>query len=123
MHHYVLPNIGNPFALVLAFALVSILLTEAISNSAVVAVLMPIALALAPTYGIDPRGMVYLIGAGSGLAFALPMSTPAVAIAHSSGYYRLRDIAFPAMLLHIVSLAVMLLTAWLWWPLWGVHVF
>lgn len=123
VHTYVLPNIGNPFTLVLAFAVVSILLTEAISNSAVVAVLMPIALALAPTYGIDPRGMVLLIGAGSGLAFALPMSTPAVAIAYSSGYYRLRDIALPAVLLHIVSLAVMLLMAWLWWPLWGVKVF
>lgn len=123
VEHYVLPTISNPFTLVLAFAILSIFLTEAISNSAVVAVLMPIALSLAPTYGIDPRGMVFLIAAGSGLAFALPMSTPAVAIAYSSGYYRLRDIAFPALLLHIVSLTVMLLAAWLWWPLWGVKVF
>lgn len=123
VQQYVLPYVSSPFTLVVAFGLLSIVLTEAISNSAVVAVLMPIALSLAPTYGIDPRGMVYLIGAGSGLAFMLPMSTPAVAIAFSSGYYRIRQIVLPAMLLHLVSLAVMLLAAWLWWPRWGVKVF
>jgi len=123
VEQYVLPNVNNPFTLVVAFGVLSILLTEAISNSAVVAVLMPIALSLAATYGIDPRGFVFLIAAGSGLAFALPMSTPAVAIAFSSGYYRLRDIALPALFLHIVSLVVMLLTAWLWWPRFGVRVF
>lgn len=123
VHHYILPYITNPVVLVAVFGALAILLTEAISNSAVVAVLMPIALSLAPTYGIDPRGMVFLIGAGSGLAFLLPMSTPAVAIAYSSGYFRLRDIVLPALLLHAVSLAIMLLTAWLWWPRWGVKVF
>lgn len=123
VQQFILPHMGSSIALVIAFALVAVIMTEAISNSAVVAVLMPIALTVAPTYDIDPRGMVYLIAAGSGLAYVLPVSTPAMAIAYSSGYYRLRDIALPAVLLHIISVTIMLLAAWLWWPLFGVKVF
>jgi len=121
--HYILPYVSSPFTLVLAFLLLAIVMTEAISNSVVVAVLMPIALSIVPTYGIDPRGIVLLIGAGSGLAYALPVSTPAVAIAFSSGYYRLRQIAIPAIILHTVSLTVMLAAAKWWWPLFGIKVF
>jgi sodium-dependent dicarboxylate transporter 2/3/5 len=123
VQEYILPNITNPFALVLAFVLLAVFMTEAISNSAVVAVLVPIALSLASSYGIDPKGMILLIAGGSGLAYLLPMSTPAVAIAYSSGYYRLRDIAAQGILLHIISVVVMLLAAWLWWPVLGIHVF
>ncbi len=123
VQQYVLPHVGSPFALVLVFAVTAVLMTEAISNSAVVAVLIPIALSVAGKYGIDPKGMIFLIAGGSGLAYLLPMSTPAIAIAYSSGYYNLRAIAVPAVLLHIVSIAVMLLAAWLWWPLFGVRVF
>ncbi len=123
VQHYILPSVTTPWALVVVLAVVSVVMTEAISNSAVVAVLMPIALSLAPQYGIDPRGLVLLIGAGSGLAYALPMSTPAVAIAFSSGYYRLREIALPALLLHLISLGCMLAAAKWWWPLFGIEVF
>lgn len=119
----ILPYVTSPFALVIAFLLLAVFMTEAISNSAVVAVLMPIALSLAGTYNIDPRGMVFLIGAGSGLAYALPMSTPAIAIAYSSGYYRLRDIAVPVLSLHGISVIVMLSVAKWWWPLFGLRMF
>ena len=120
---FILPHVTSPIALVVVFAVVAVLMTEAISNSAVVAVLVPIALSLASNYGIDPKGMIFIIAGGSGLAYLLPMSTPAVAIAYSSGYYRLSQIAIPALLLHLVSIAIMLLAAWLWWPVFGIKVF
>jgi solute carrier family 13 (sodium-dependent dicarboxylate transporter), member 2/3/5 len=123
VNSYILPLIDSPFTLFTVLAVLSILLTEAISNSAVVAVLMPIALTLAPSYGMDPKGLVLLVAAGSGLAFALPMASPTLAITFSSGYYRLREIILPALMMHAIAVGAMLLTARFWWPLFGVKVF
>src|SRR5262249_40850868 len=63
-----------------------IVLTEAMSHSAVVALLMPVALGIAQKYGMDPRVMAPVVALPSGLAFTLPVGTPGNAIAYSSGY-------------------------------------
>jgi len=52
------------------------------SHSAVVALLMPVALGIATQFGIDPRVMAPAVALPSGLAFTLPVGTPGNAIAY-----------------------------------------
>ena len=108
--------------MVVFLSLLTMLMTEAMSNAAVVAVLLPIGISIASSFGLDPKVVVYTVASASGLAYALPMSTPSVAIAYSSGYLRLREILVPAVILIAVSWLTLLLTAKFWWPILGIRI-
>lgn len=106
--------------LVILFSLASYLLTEVMSNAAVVAALLPVALPLAESCGIDPRLMVYAIAIPAGLGFALPMGTPANAIAYSSGYVERKDMLLPGVVFGLMSWAVFNIISLFLWPLTGI---
>jgi len=92
------------------------------SNSAVVAILMPVGISIAKSFHIDPKIITFIIAVPSGLAFCLPMGTPANAIAYSSGYLRLRDLIIPGILLGLLSLLVFILMAKFYWPVLGLKI-
>ena len=119
---YIVPHLSTPWTLIVVLSLLTIILTEAMSNAAVVAVLLPIGMSVAKQFGMDPVVVVYAVASASGLAYALPMSTPSVAIAYSSGYLELRQIALPAAIMASVSWGALMLTAKLWWPILGIRI-
>jgi solute carrier family 13 (sodium-dependent dicarboxylate transporter), member 2/3/5 len=119
---YILPHLSTPWTLILVLSLLTILLTEAMSNAAVVAVLLPIGMSVAKQFGLDPKVVVYAVASASGLAYALPMSTPSVAMAYSSGYLKLKEVAFPAAIMVGVSWSALMLTARFWWPVLGINI-
>ena len=112
----------SPLAVIAMISAFGILLTEAMSHSAVVALLMPVALGIAQQFGIDPRIMAPVVALPSGLAFTLPVGTPGNAIAYSSGYLRLRDMLGPGFLLVAIAWAVFNLVVRYYWPLIGLNV-
>ncbi|AEB12566.1 SLC13 family permease [Marinithermus hydrothermalis] len=111
--------IDTPLLAFTAIVLLALGLTEAMSNSAAVAVLMPLALALANEYGLDPRAATLGVALPAGLAFMLPVSTPAIAIVVGSGYVRPLEAFRHGARLKILGLAAFLLTSWAYWPLVG----
>jgi sodium-dependent dicarboxylate transporter 2/3/5 len=113
---------SSPVMVVLMTSLVSILLTEAMSHSAVVALLMPVSIGVAHEFGIDPRIMAPIVALPAGLAFTLPIGTPANAIAFSSGYLRIRDLLLPGALLELIAWIGFNVMAYWYWPLLGVHI-
>jgi solute carrier family 13 (sodium-dependent dicarboxylate transporter), member 2/3/5 len=117
---YIVPNLSSPWMLIVVLTLLTIILTEAMSNAAVVAVLVPVGMSVAKQFGLDPAIVVYAVGSASGLAYALPMSTPAVAIAYSSGYLKITQVLIPATMMALVSWITLLLTARFWWPILGI---
>jgi solute carrier family 13 (sodium-dependent dicarboxylate transporter), member 2/3/5 len=100
----------------------SIGLTEMISNSAVVAMLMPVTLGVADALHIAPRVMALVVAVPCGLAFAMPIGTPANAIAYSSGYLRLRDMLLPGLCMAVSGWLVFNLVARFYWPLLGLAI-
>lgn len=112
----------TPLEAIAIIGAIGILLTEAMSHSAVVALLMPVALGLAPQYGIDPRVMAPAVALPSGLAFTLPVGTPGNAIAYSSGYMQLRDMLVPGALMVAIAWVAFTLTAIYYWPLIGLPI-
>ncbi len=109
----------SPFVVIAVISLVSILLTECISHAAVVAILMPIGMTLAKSIGMDLRVMTLAIALPAGLAYCLPMGTPATAIVYASGFLRSRDIIVPGSLIMFISWILFLASAWFVWPLIG----
>jgi sodium-dependent dicarboxylate transporter 2/3/5 len=108
-----------PLVIVGLLALVSVLLTEAISNSAVVALLLPVGLGLSAPHGLSPETLTLAVAIPSGLAYMLPMGTPATAIAFSSGHLRASDTLKAGSLMVAASWTTFLLTAAVWWPVIG----
>jgi len=107
----------SPAAVFASLSLTTWLLTEAMSNSAVVALMMPVGLGIARDAGIDLTLIAPAVAIPAGLAFAFPIGTPANAIAYSSGYLRLRDLIVPGMLLGCVAWITFNFAANVYWPL------
>ncbi len=111
----------SSFIIVIVFSLISIWFTEGISNSAVVAMMLPVGIGIATHYGLDVRVMVYAIAVPAGLAFALPIGTPPNAIAFSSGYIKSRDMLRLGLVLNFISWLVFVTIAKFYWPLIGLN--
>ena len=109
----------SPSVVVAILSGFGIVLTEAMSHSAVVALLMPVALGIAHQYGMSLRVMAPVIALPSGLAFTLPVGTPGNAIAYSSGYLRLKDMLLPGSILVVVAWIAFNLVVRFYWPLIG----
>lgn len=115
--------IGNhtlsPYVFIAIVSLVSIILTEGMSNVATVACILPVAFSIGGGFGINPIITTIAVAVPSGLAFNLPISTPANAIAYSSGYYRIKDAMKLGIILNIISLVIFNLMVRFYWPLIG----
>jgi sodium-dependent dicarboxylate transporter 2/3/5 len=110
---------GSPLLILAMIALLSLFLTECISNAAVIAMLMPIAISLEASMGLDPRLMTLVIALPSGLAFCLPMGTPANAIIFASGYLKMREMVLPGLMIQSLAIILFLATVRFVWPLLG----
>jgi sodium-dependent dicarboxylate transporter 2/3/5 len=114
-------GIESPLLIFAAVTIIALLMTEFMSNSAAVAVILPVALALAEKYGIEPRAMTLGVVIPAGLGFMLPVSTPALAIAVSSGYVRPLAVLRWGVWLDIISIGVFLGLSQFYWPLVGLR--
>jgi len=109
----------SPWAVFAVFSLLAILLTEAMSNAAVIAVLLPVSIGMSETIAMDPALVTFAIAVPAGLAFMLPMSTPANAIAVSSGYVTVKDMVKGGVVMTALAWLAFNVVAALWWPLIG----
>jgi sodium-dependent dicarboxylate transporter 2/3/5 len=109
-------------AAILIISALSILLTELMSNSAVVALLMPVVLGMCQALGIEPRVMALVVAVPAGLGFTLPIGTPSNAIAYSSGHLSVRDMMVPGAILAFAAWAAFNVVCYLVWPLLGITV-
>ncbi|MBN1490759.1 MAG: SLC13/DASS family transporter [Phycisphaerae bacterium] len=110
---------ANRFLMLAAVAIAAVVLTESISNAAVVSVLLPVGFGLCHELNVPPLAMMYMVTIPAGLAYCLPMSSPPNAIAFSSGYYGIEAALRRGVWMMVLSIVVFLLSAWLYWPLVG----
>ncbi|MFQ5822590.1 MAG: SLC13 family permease [bacterium] len=111
--------VHSAWGLILTISFISLFLTEAISNTAVVAMMMPLALGFATDLKLDPRIVTLALTIPSGLAFQLPMGTPATAIAFSSGFVGLKDTIITGLILKICAWIIFSLSIYILWPFIG----
>ncbi len=108
--------------LVAVLALVALVFSTFISNSATANLLVPIGitLALSPTVELSPGMAGVFIALGASLAMALPVSTPPNAIAVSTGTVRTKDMALVGVLTGAIGLLIFVLAAPTVWRMLGV---
>ncbi|TNF30460.1 MAG: SLC13/DASS family transporter [Deltaproteobacteria bacterium] len=111
---------GSPTALLIVVALLSALLTEFMSNAAVVAMLLPPVFSIAAGWGVDLRAATMAVVLPSNFAFMMPIATPATALAWSAGYYTPREVAKNGFAMNLAGFASVLLLVLGWWPLIGI---
>lgn len=113
-----LPEGLGPWSTLAGVAVLSTAFTEVVSNSAVMAVVLPVALPLAEQVGLTPRAFAWVVPVSAGFAFLLPTSTPAMAMVFGTGYLRIRH-TVPGLLVSALSLVALVLFARFLWPLIG----
>lgn len=111
--------ITSPTAFLLTIAVLSTLFTTFMSNSAVIAILLPPALTLCGTYDISPVVATMTVILPSNFAFILPIATPASALAYSSRYIPLADMVKAGLALSLLGMLSYLFLLWVYWPLIG----
>lgn len=122
VHLLVQSGIEVPILIFIVVIVVASFLTEAMSNAATVAVLMPVALVIANQYQIDPRAITVAIATAAGLTFLLPVSTPAIAIITNCSYVNPQRALLWGLIPKIIGLLVVIGIACLVWPLLGIKV-
>ena len=111
--------VDSPITFLLVIALLSTLLTTFMSNSAVIAILLPTAISMSPSYGIHPALATMTVILPSNFAFILPIATPASALAFSSRFLTLKEMIWSGSLLSLLGLGGFLILLIFYWPLIG----
>lgn len=96
---------------------VSVLISEVISNTAAVSLLIPIAASLAGTSGIDPLLLMVPVAIANSYGFMMPAGTPPNAIAFASGYVTAPKMARVGIMLDIIGVIIVSLITVLLVPL------
>ncbi len=106
---------GNGLLLVFVVALVSIFISELMSNVAQVIVFAPVVSSLAEAVGMNPLILGIAMTLAASCASMLPMGTPPNAIVFASGHIKLKQMTKTGLVMNIVS--VILITFFCWFIL------
>lgn len=106
---------GNGFLLVLVLCIVTIFLSEVMSNVAQVIVFAPVVTSLAMAVKMDPLLLGIPMTLAASCAGMLPMGTPPNAIVFASGHIRFRQMVKAGFVMNII--AVLLITLFCWFLL------
>ena len=105
----------KPLAMLAVVYLLTLVITEVLSNNATVVLMMPIALGIAAQLGLDPRPFAVAIVLASSAAFATPIGYQTNTFVYSAGGYRFSDffrIGLPLNVIYLVGALVIIPLIW-----------
>ena len=106
---------NNPYPLLIVIYLLALVFTETITNTAVAALLLPIAIAVAKESGIDPRPFIMAITLAASLSFLTPIGYQTNLMVMGPGGYSPRDyLKAGAPLAVIVAITALVLIPRIW---------
>jgi sodium-dependent dicarboxylate transporter 2/3/5 len=109
-------HIGG-LGLVLLIVVISIFLSELMSNTAQVVMMAPVLAALADALHLDPLLLGLPMTLAASAASMMPIGTPPNAIVFGSGYIQLKDMLKAGFVMNIISIVVITLFSWFLLPL------
>ena len=107
----------NTLLLIFLVTLVSLFVSELMSNVAQVIVFAPVVSSLAEAAGLHPLLLGIPMTLAASCASMLPMGTPPNAIAFSSGYIKLHQMTRVGFIMNLIAVALITLFSWLLLPL------
>ena len=106
----------NPKLLLGGFFLLSMVLTQPMSNQAAAVVVLPIAIQTAQQLGLNPRSFAMMIAIGAATSYITPLE-PACMMVYGPGNYRFMDFVKVGSLLTVIIFGIALLMVPVLWPL------
>ena len=103
---YFVSGPDKPLAMLACLYLVTMILTEILSNNAVAALMVPIALGIALEVGLDPRPFIIAVAFAASAAFATPIGYQTNTYVYGIGGYRFKDFIRIGVPLNILCFAV-----------------
>ena len=109
----------NVYFITIVISLLTVVMTQFMSNVVTVTLLMPIVIAIANTIGCRPESMLMVLCVSSTLSLLSPIACPPANLIYSYGGYRFTDYFKSNWLLIIVSIALCVILCPILWPLYG----
>ncbi|TPE44301.1 SLC13 family permease [Pontibacter mangrovi] len=103
-------------AVLAGFVLLTVILTQPMSNAAAALVIVPVALRTAEALGSDPRAFAIAIMLAASVSLVTPFE-PACILVYSPGKYRFRDFMKVGSPLTLLLIVVILVMVPVFWPL------
>ena len=103
--------------LIFLVSLISLFVSELMSNVAQVIVFAPVVSGLAEATHVHPLLLGIPMTLAASCASMLPMGTPPNAIAFSSGYIKLKDMTKVGFVMNVIAVILITLFCWLLLPL------
>lgn len=105
--------------LTLSLIIISVLLTEVMSNVALVNVFVPVVFGIAQVMNVNPILLGLPVTLGASIALMSPIATPPNAIVFSSGHIRIQDMVKAGAVLNVISVLIIWLISitvmeWYW---------
>ncbi|MGQ0553588.1 MAG: SLC13 family permease [Planctomycetota bacterium] len=104
------------YAVLITLFLLTLVLTQPMSNQAAALVLLPVAIDTAQTLGVDPRPMVMAVTFAASCSFLTPLE-PSCVLVYGPGNYRFFDFVRVGGLLTLIVFVVVALLIPVFWPL------
>ncbi|TFG11971.1 DASS family sodium-coupled anion symporter [Candidatus Thorarchaeota archaeon] len=101
--------------IVVIIGAIAVLLTMVASNTGAAVILIPIAIPLATSLGMDPLLLTMVIAIGVSMDFALPTGTPPSTIAYSTGEVEMNEMVSTGLVIDLVATLVLtVVVVWIW---------
>lgn len=113
--HFTTPDL-LPYVMLWLVFLLTLLLTEVLSNNATAVMMVPIVVKLADQMSVDSRPFVICITVAASCAFALPMGYQTHMMVYGPGGYRFSDFLRAGIPLNTICWVVSCLLIPLFWP-------
>ncbi len=106
----------GPLAVLGAFFVLTVLLTQPMSNQAAAIVVLPVAMATAYQLNLNPRTFAMMIAVAASCSYLTPLE-PACLMVYGPGRYRFRDFARVGVPLTLLIFAIAIVLVPRFWPL------
>lgn len=105
----------SPYYFLGAFFVLTVLLTQPLSNAAAALVVLPIAVHVAIVQGINPRSYAMAVSIAASCSFLTPLE-PCCALVYNPGKYRVRDFLRAGLGLTVIVFLICMLLIPVFWP-------
>ena len=105
----------GPTAVLAGFFLLTVLLTQPMSNQAAALVVLPVAVKTAVALGLNPRTFIVAVTYAASFSFITPLE-PACVLVYTPGRYRFMDFVKVGTMLTIIVFAVAVFLVPIFWP-------
>jgi sodium-dependent dicarboxylate transporter 2/3/5 len=108
---------GGGFTLLLMVTIVSLFISEVMSNIAQVIVFSPVVCSLADSVGMNPLVLGIAMTLAASCASMMPMGTPPNAIVFASGHIKIKEMMKAGFVINLVAIVLITLFCWFLLPL------